>query len=295
MTLRIPPSTEMTNGADTATLLQNNENHDPHAMSDADSLLNTARLTQQLQSIAARRVGILRQLSDLQIEEAEVLAQLARSVSGLTKPSSPPQAQSIVQLTPTRPLNVPILPKPLLSPSRLPRMQPSKTSRKPLHTRTVSAPSVSTPSAAHHRTPSTSKRIPLGDKTEETLALFKNEGLLNEERNPIRQLKPGLRQAEDDDDTMNSPRSAAAPSRTKTLRLPTNFGDDLESRPAPRLMPGTPRPKARPRSVSSTRGRGTSKSRSRSRGRTPATSAATPGMSRFYEVPHTVARKQWDF
>ena len=265
-------------------------------MSDADSSLNTTRLAQQLQSIAARRAELLRQLSYLQIEEAEVLAQLARSVSGFAEAQSSPQARRLVPSTSSRPLNAPLLPKPnpTISPSRLPRMQPSKASRKPLHTRTVSAPSVSTPSAARHRTPSTSKRVPLGDKSEETLALVEAGPLLGREPNPFRPLERSIRLA-DDDDTMNSQRSAATSQRTKTLRLPTNFGDDLESRPAPRLMPGTPRPKARPRSVSSTRGRGTSKSRSRSRVRNPATTEATPAVSRFYEVPHTVARKQWDF
>jgi len=289
-------STQATNGAGTATLFQNDENHDPRNMSDADSSLNTTRLAQQLQSIAARRAELLRQLSYLQIEEAEVLAQLARSVSGFAEAQSSPQARRLVPSTSSRPLNAPLLPKPnpTISPSRLPRMQPSKASRKPLHTRTVSAPSVSTPSAARHRTPSTSKRVPLGDKSEETLALVEAGPLLGREPNPFRPLERSIRLA-DDDDTMNSQRSAATSQRTKTLRLPTNFGDDLESRPAPRLMPGTPRPKARPRSVSSTRGRGTSKSRSRSRVRNPATTEATPAVSRFYEVPHTVARKQWDF
>ncbi|KAF2832329.1 hypothetical protein CC86DRAFT_401098 [Ophiobolus disseminans] len=273
----------------TAPLQYVDESHDPRALSEAAGALNTSQLTQQLQSIARRRLGLLRQLNDLQKEEANVLAQLMQSTIGFPEVPTSPRPQNSPHLLSPRPLNGLLNPKLTNIPSQLRRVQPSNPSRKPLHTRTASAPSVSTPSAMRHHTPSTSKRIPLSDKTEETLTSSGTALERNEEHYQSHALERGLRQTHEDN-TLSSQWCATASQYTTTLRLPTKLGDALE-----RFMPGTPRAKARSGSASSTRGRGTSKSRSRSRGRSRVTPIATPGITRSYDVPHTVARKKWDF
>jgi hypothetical protein len=109
---------------------------------------NNTQLIHQLQSIADRRASLLRQLNDLQQEEAKVLASLSQEAPGGTiMSSSPPQSRPS---------------KRNVSVSRLPRLIPSKTNRKP---RPVSAPPISTPSSTRFRAFSTVERKPLVDKT----------------------------------------------------------------------------------------------------------------------------------
>jgi hypothetical protein len=118
---------------------------------------NKTQLVQQLQSIADRRASLLRQLNDLQQEEAKVLAWLSQDTSEGSKQvisKSPPRSRPS---------------KRNMSVSRLPRLIPSKTYRKP---RPFSAPSISTPSSTRSRAPDTVERVPLGDKT---FTVFKDD------------------------------------------------------------------------------------------------------------------------
>jgi hypothetical protein len=116
---------------------------------------NNTQLIQQLQSIFDRRASLLRQLDDLQHEEARVLASLSsETLGGPIMSSSPPRSR------PTK-RNVSV--------SRLPRLIPSKINRKP---RPVSAPPISTPSSTRFRAFSTMERKPLGDKT---FTVFKDD------------------------------------------------------------------------------------------------------------------------
>jgi hypothetical protein len=109
---------------------------------------NNTQLIHQLQFVADRRASLLRQLNDLQQEEAKVLASLSQGTPGEPMvSSSPPRSRPV---------------KRNVSVSRLPRLIPSKTNRKP---RPVSAPPVSSPSSNRFRAFSTVERKPLVDKT----------------------------------------------------------------------------------------------------------------------------------
>lgn len=264
-----------------------------HKPGGAIPLINK-ELAQRITAIAARRARLLQQLQELQEEEDLVLAQFGHTATDGAEVPSLRRPEALAKSGPPPPLHAPLLPRPLFSPSRLPLIQPSESTRTRVHTRTVSAPPVPTPLAPRYRRPSTSKRRPLGDKTIDTPARFPSEVLNLYDPSRISALDKSPRPTTGDN-PMNSLWSAADPQQSRILRLPTNFGDDFEqlnlSNATSRRMPGTPRHNVTPRP----RSRDDSKSRRRSRGRKPVTPAATPSESRSYEVPRTVARKKWEF
>lgn len=264
----------------------NSEVYDQLSTTD---IVQNPTFVRRLRGIAIRRASLLQQLNELQEEEQEILASLA-SPKGLP-PSNSPSYQfpstPIVSPTSTRPLNAPLLSRPTMSPSRVPRLQPSKTSQKPQHTRTVSAPTLSTPSGPQRLAPNTSKRVPLGDKTTEALAIRGSTPSRAPTQNTATvTFRPNIE--------LSLLEGKSGPEmRGTTSKIPLKSGTDDDtavsqdaSAQAPPMIPRG----VRGRSGSSTRGK--SRSRSRSRGRTRVT---TPGMARFYEVPPTVARKKWDF
>jgi hypothetical protein len=130
--------------------------HDEHAHPPA----SISHLTQTLRAIAATRTSLLRQLDDLQIQENEVLTLLTQvttrappllstvSTFASPRPPLPPPTQC-------KPLNAPLLQTPRPKTFKMPR-------KKAHHTRTVSAPEISTPKSVRQ---STRGRVVLGDKT----------------------------------------------------------------------------------------------------------------------------------
>lgn len=103
-------------------------------------------LVAQLQALGARREGLLRQLSVIEEEESLLLTKLQQSMSQSSVEVSIPQTQMAPPVTPSLALGAVKLLCPIPSPSRLPRIQPSKTSRKPLHHCAALAPSIPAPS-----------------------------------------------------------------------------------------------------------------------------------------------------
>jgi hypothetical protein len=158
---------------------------DTQHTSNTSNAQSTYRLLQQLQSLAARRSDLLQQLGEIQSEEKAMLAELEHSISAVPAFFSSAPAPNARSFTARRPMETPILLRPTCSPSRMPLAQPPKTSRGPSQIRTVSAPSVSTPSALRHRTPSASKRMPLSNKTEK---LVLPEQLAHMQQSPLRTL-----------------------------------------------------------------------------------------------------------
>lgn len=125
------------------------------------------RLVQQLQKIAMKRATLLDQLQDLHRDEEDILAHLsqAKTAHSVHVQSPPPPSP--------RPLNAPMLPAPRRSPSKMPRLQPSKASRHLLHSRNRSAPTVSMTVGGSEQgsAANTVKRVPLSEKREEVVTL----------------------------------------------------------------------------------------------------------------------------
>ncbi|KAH3986541.1 hypothetical protein HBI44_076720 [Parastagonospora nodorum] len=244
-------------------------------------LKSPAQLVRQLQHIAGKRAALLEQLSDLQDEENKTLAQLAHRKS---PPRSGLPFRSEKEVTAVAPSNW--APNALLLPiptaSRISCELPSKSMQRPLHTRTTSAPILTTPSGPRHLPPNKAKRIPLGDQAEEVLvttdAITQYVG--NAPFFPAtRVLQTGRVDVEMG---LNGARKVVS-------RIPTKFGDESTQS---KTRQGTPVRKSRAGSGSRTsRDRIGSKSRSRSGGRRP----TTPGIAKSHKVPHIVARKKWDF
>lgn len=148
----------------------------------------------RLQDIARERHTLLEQLHALGLEEASFLSTLAIiELQSVPRESLIPLIESL-PTTSSRTLSVrtkaPALPIPINDePSRQPRKaSPSKT----LVPRPVSAPPKSTPSIEQQRTPSTSKRVPLTDKTESSLANFDSTPLYATEEWDVSPVKDTL-------------------------------------------------------------------------------------------------------
>jgi len=242
---------------------------------------SAAHLAQQLQHIAGKRASLLEQLGDLQDEENKIFAQLAH-------PKSPPRPRHPLRLEkevaaaapPDWALNAPLLP--LLTASSISSKLPSKSTKRPLHTRTTSAPIITTPSGPRQLPQNKAKRIPLGDKAEEVLVTTDTTTpyVGNSPFFPATRVLQAGRV--DMEIGLNGARKVVS-------RIPTKFGDG--STPS-KTRTGTPI--RRPRDASGpvmTRSQSGSMSRSGSKGRRP----TTPGVAKSPEVPHTVARKKWDF
>jgi hypothetical protein len=241
--------------------------HRPPTKNDSMSGASMMRLTQKLQDITTTRASLLRQFNDLQDQEAEVLNLLVQAtLAPLAVPIPPPTCQ----IASPRPLNAPLLPPEQTS--RKPRLQSSKTSSKPLHTRTVSAPSISTPRSD---AATTCVRIPLSDKTEKSSPVAEDRTL--------------------DIDTFpfSATSSHTFQAKLAAQRIPTNFGDDDEDlKSIAELSYGIFTGRARARSNSSSRGRGKSKSRSKSTTRVPSTPVPKSVGAESYNVPDMVGRKR---
>ncbi|KAH7069434.1 hypothetical protein FB567DRAFT_598746 [Paraphoma chrysanthemicola] len=278
-----------------------------------NSVLNTSTLVQQLRAIATVRSSLLLQLNELQDEEVNILDSLAQSIDGTrnpsshrTSPSTPPPLPPLAPPSP-RPLYAPHLPRPNLSPSRLPRAQPSKTSTKPLHTRTVSAPTLSTPVGAQRLAPKSGKRVPLVDKTPLEVKTGEREVLGVGYAEPTHGAAPigitmGLRK---ESGFVFPDEERGFAGRKQTRKVAMRFGeDDDESMVGQGLgVSGIGVGKMVSR-VRGSRGNGRgvggardksknqSRSRSRSRGRMP---VGTMGSGRGCKVPRAVVGKEWDF
>lgn len=227
-------------------------------------------LVEHLHSIAEERAQLLRRLTTLNEAENEILARLAHSIppsaSGHSRTLSNENAVLPASAPRTVPAERPVLPAPS---EKLPPLQPSKTARtQPRLPRPVSAPPKSTPSGSQHRTPSTSKRIPLGDKTDASLAPFDSAPAYTMEQHIASPGRKSPDRAPAPGEASYHPTEEATPARPgRPVQVPTKFGDDeeeeeeaLEAHGQKRGRPGTP---AR--------------------------------VSRSYDVPPTVARKRWAF
>lgn len=245
------------------------------------SVPSAAHLARQLQHTAGKRAALLKQLGDLQDEENKMLAQLAH-------PKSPPHPElpfrSEKEVTAVAPpiwaRNAPLFPIPTAS--RISSKLPSKSTQRLLHTLTTSAPILTTPSGPRHLSPNKAKRIPLGDKTDEVVVTtdITTPYVGNSPFFPATRVLQAGRV--DIEIGLNGARKVVS-------RIPTKFGD--EPTPSKTRQGKTIR---RSRDVSgrvATRSQSDSKSLSRSKGRRP----TTPGAAKSLEVPHTVARKKWDF
>jgi hypothetical protein len=249
----------------------------PPTKTDSMSGTDMAQLTLQLQDIATTRTSLLRHLDDLQSQEAEVLRLLVQA----TLPSTAvPTSQSTRQAASPRPLGAPpSLPKQTILSSRKSRSQSPKISRKHVHSRTVSAPSTSSPRSARRVATTICTRIPLSDKTEEASAVAVETTALDINTSPF-----------------SATRAHTLEDKLTTQRIPTNSGDDDEhlksiAEPSYSISTG----KARARSSNSSRGRSKSKSGSQSTTRVPRMAAPKAKVTESYEVPETVARKRWEF
>ncbi|KAH7402107.1 hypothetical protein DE146DRAFT_631374 [Phaeosphaeria sp. MPI-PUGE-AT-0046c] len=128
---------------------------------------NYKHLVQRLQRIATERSVLLDRLHVLHQDEARIFAQLSQTTE-LCHARNGPSSASLY-----RPLDAPLLPVPRKSPPKLPRLQPSKTHRHPLHSPTLSAPTMSRlgGDSGHNSAAETVKRIPLSEKNEEDSTL----------------------------------------------------------------------------------------------------------------------------
>jgi hypothetical protein len=234
----------------------------PHS---TDTISDSSQLIRRLRAIVSRRSQLLHELSELECEENNVLAQLAPPD---LRADTNTDSTATAYFTSPRPLSAPLLPRPTTAPSRLPRVQHPKTARKPLYTRTVSSPSVSTPLSARYNKPGMSKRIPLRDKTEDLPAMTESTATYLGISSFGLSSVPDLR-------------------TTRQMQVPTSFSNQPEylNGISWSVLDGEARGGSeRWREKRSSSGR----SRSRSRGRLP----ATTGLTRGCEVPHTVARKK---
>lgn len=232
-------------------------------------------VVQQLDAIAKERQIISEKLQALNLKEAELLAslvQMEKSQNALNN------SENLVPDT----MNKLIVKD--NSGKQVPKQQSTKQSSDRKTTRTLSAPPKSSPSvSSRHRTPSTSKRVPLADKTEESLAAF--------DSTPIFVAIDPIAFPEKSEETTEQKERSASPAHSKskppqpynTVLVPTKFHDELCKGKGfdERGRPRTPRQKhALPLREAS---------------RETPQYATTPGVLKDYEVPHTVKRKKWDF
>jgi hypothetical protein len=277
----------------------------------ASSPIPTARLVNRLQEIAEKRKQILHELNALQEEEDEILAQLTAPPAGIACSSKStlieeenvdPTTSHSRMLFP----GTPAVPIPDMSAMFAPSLPRTKTVREPSPSnlsllRTRYAPKTSTPTALRSNTV---KRPPLADKTKDSLELFGSAALIPLSNTGYMSL---LHEPE------SQPHEAAISARKviagseRTMRVAPNFGDADETpdgNNAPIAKGGrTSRPSRKSRKSSrnfSSRGRSVSRRRgnthsSRDSSRGVAAPGRTPGRVRSAEVPHTVARKKWDF
>jgi len=103
----------------------------PHAQDVSD---DTSGLVARLHALSAKREELLRQLSTVLEEESIVLGQLKQRTSITPADTLPSQTHDAISYKSSLPLNAPLLPVPMPSPSRLPHIQSAKMARKPLHT-----------------------------------------------------------------------------------------------------------------------------------------------------------------
>jgi hypothetical protein len=276
----------------------------------------------RLHAIAAQRAKLLRQLTELQHEEAAVLKVLSIShvpAAASIQNDPVPQQRNPIPLS-TRPVSAP----PISTPSTSTRSKRAVFGEKdakdlpflpiPPSTRPVSAPAVSTPSTTTTTRlfmPFTTRRVALGHSNIEDI--------------PIRDSRPedtkgcGIHTAPAP--TPGELAGLISPSkRGRTMRIPMKWGDAETKKFCPGAggrfgedddcarssskgkdaeVEGNDRAGTVARSTSSiSKGKSMERNRSGGAGRrhaAPATPAATPGMQRFYEVPETVARKRWEF
>ncbi|KAF1846035.1 uncharacterized protein K460DRAFT_406260 [Cucurbitaria berberidis CBS 394.84] len=255
----------------------------------------SSTLVRKLQDIAIRRAKLINEFTALEAEEAATLTQLAQSTDIKTRLETSkahiveavptPLPSNTVTRTPARPL------------SRPSKATQARSMSKAALTRPVSAPPKSTPSGPRHRALSTSKRIPLTDKTEDVLATIDTTPLYAKEWNAS-PVKP--------EDTTTTKAAESTPSplkRGRITRVPTKFGDgSISSEDVGTINQfSVTSGKLRGReSRNSSRGRSKSRSVNSSENwsrntTSPSTPAARPDIARSYDIPPTVSRKRWDF
>jgi hypothetical protein len=170
-------------------------------------------------------------------------------------------------------------------------MKDPSPSKLPLSRTRQARPLKSTPTSLQSRHFNIPKRPPLADKTNDSLELFGLTALrpsADRMETPLRQEQTAL------------PARKIITGRERTTRVALKFGDGDETVCRSGRPSRTSRPVSKSRSTSrdgSTRGRSASLRDNRSRDARSRVAApgATPSRVRSVEIPHTIARKRWDF
>ncbi|KAF2113122.1 hypothetical protein BDV96DRAFT_151501 [Lophiotrema nucula] len=212
----------------------------------------------QLQGISVQRGKLLHQLQNLDLQEKQLLSSLIQL---------DPHSQSVLPSVMTdENLNKTPFPRPCQRTHSITtdlaaiahNQLPSATRTQVPLPRPLSAPPSTPALNTRSHPPSTTKRLPLLDKTEESLATFDSTPIYIREAfapSPPHSPSPSPRAERmlslDAEEELN-----------QAVRVPMKFGDE-------EVVVGM---------------RGNNKK-----------VLKTPGMARCYEVPHTVARKAWDF
>lgn len=163
--------------------------------------------------------------------------------------------------------------------SRLPIQDLSTRSTSLEPSRPVSAPPSSTPSATDHCELNSAKRIPLADKTDIKLAVFR--GAVSSTLEPDA-LLPAV-EDETEQHEMVTPSINRIP-----MRATTKLGESEKDKTLQVMHSLSQIPTQLPSKL------GRDVVGDRVQGRIPV-SAWTPASTRGYVVPHTVARKKWEF
>jgi hypothetical protein len=246
-------------------------------------------ILEQLQIIVQTRADIHLQLSILDEQEKWLLSNLLQSEPS-TAASQTPELSSENNISNKGPLTrTLVLPPFFVQPIPIPVPSPYQPRKKPLPPhRPVSAPPQSTPSRVLTRSPSTSNRVPLSDKTEEFIATFDSTPIFTRPSSEFSPVKP-RHETEGPEEVSHA--SDTVTGNEKGVRVPTKSGDEND------------RDMAKAGEVEAER------REEADRGREllaridwpirPVERTATPGKcstaTGAYEIPSTVQRKDWKF
>jgi len=248
-------------------------------------------ILEQLQNIAQARADIHLQLSTLDEQEKWLLSNLLQSELS-TAASQTPDLSNENKISNKGPLTHTVMLPPFLAqPTPIPvpsPYQPRKKPHFPTPHRPVSAPPQSTPSRVLTRSPSTSNRVPLSDKTEASIATFDSTPIFTRPSSDLSPVKPrhDIEASEEvshalDTDTGNE----------KGVRVLTKSGDENDRKTA---KAGEVEAERREEAD-----RGRELLARIDRPIRPVERTATPGKrstaTGAYEIPSTVQRKDWKF
>lgn len=231
----------------------------------------------QLQAVSAQRNDLLEKLCALSIEEKQLLSTIAE-MQVVPQCSSPPPDYDKPISTPLCTNSSALTPAPTFSKSANTAaicQSHTRTCAKLPTLRSLSATPQSTPMGPRERTSNSSKRIPLTDKTEDSLSTF--------DSTPIFVADQWEASSADAHLITPSPPTAydLLPNGT-SIQIPIKFDDEPETAATEQDDNTSITP------TYATFPTHTPSSRRRRR-------AVTPGMPNYSKVPHTVRRKAWDF